>query len=55
MIAQSLAEILGDHVRLTVEEIDRMFLNVYVPALQSAYRAVRFFRAYRAQPLAYAA
>jgi hypothetical protein len=52
MIAQSVAEILGDHVKLTVEGIDRMYLNVYVPALQSAYGAVRFFRAHRGQPLA---
>ena len=37
MVAPSVAEILGDHVRLTVEGIDRMYLNLYVPALQSAY------------------
>ena len=35
MIAQSVAEVLSDHVRLTVEGIDRMYLNVYVPRLQS--------------------
>ncbi len=52
MVAQSVAEILGDHVRLTVEGIDRMYLNLYVPALQSAYGAVSFFRAHRGQPLA---
>ena len=33
MIAQSVAEILGRHVRLSVEGIDRMYLNVYVPRL----------------------
>ena len=52
MIAQSVTEILGDHVRLAVEGIDRMYLNVYVPALQSTYGAVRFFRVHRGQPLA---
>ena len=31
MIAQTVAELLADHVRLTVEGIDRMYLNVYVP------------------------
>jgi hypothetical protein len=31
MIAQSVADILSDHVRLKVEGIDRMYLNVYVP------------------------
>ena len=34
MIAQSVAEILNDHVTLKVEGIDRMYLNVYVPTLQ---------------------
>ena len=35
MIAQSVADILGRHVRLAVEGIDRMYLNIYVPQLQS--------------------
>ena len=52
MIAQSVAEILTDHVKLTVEGIDRMYLSVYVPSLQSAYGAVSFFRSHRGQPLA---
>ena len=34
MVAQSVAEILSDHVSLSVEGIDRMYLNVYVPTLQ---------------------
>jgi hypothetical protein len=29
MIAQSVADILRDHVKLSVEGIDRMYLNVY--------------------------
>src|SRR5437660_4703469 len=52
MIAQTVAELLADHVRLTVEGIDRMYLNVYVPRLQCAYGAVSFFRDHRGQPLA---
>ena len=52
MIAQAVAELLADHVRLTVEGIDRMYLNVYVPRLQCAYGAVSFFRDHRGQPLA---
>ena len=44
MLAQNVAELLGDHVRLTVEAIDRMYLNVYVPRLQCTYGAVSFFR-----------
>jgi hypothetical protein len=35
MIARSVADILGRYVRLAVEGIDRMYLNIYVPQLQS--------------------
>jgi hypothetical protein len=35
MIAQSVADIVADHVKLSVEGIDRMYLNVYVPRLQT--------------------
>jgi hypothetical protein len=50
MIAQSVAEILVDHVRLSVECIDRMYLNVYAPRLQR--EKAWFFRGYRRQPFA---
>jgi hypothetical protein len=52
MLAQSVAEVLSDHVGLTVEGIDRMYLNVYVPRLQSLDGAASFFRVHRGQPLA---
>jgi hypothetical protein len=55
MIAQSVAEIVNHHVRLTVEGIDRMYLNVYVPGLQYEQGIVRFFREHRGQPLPSAA
>jgi len=42
MIAQNVAAIVADHVRLTVEAIDRMYLNVYVPRLHCAFGAVNF-------------
>ena len=35
MIAQSVAEIIGRHVRRSVEGIDRMYLNVFAPGLQT--------------------
>ena len=41
MIAQSVADILDRHVTLAVEGIDRMYLNVYVPRLQSERRGCR--------------
>src|SRR5580704_5727228 len=55
MIAQSVADILAHHVRLSVEGIDRMYLNVYVPRLQAELGIVRFFRDHRGQPLPSAA
>jgi hypothetical protein len=55
MIAHSVAEIIKRHVRLTVEGIDRMYLNVYVPGLQYEHGINRFFRYHRGQPLPSAA
>jgi hypothetical protein len=55
MIAQSVADILADHVGLSIEGIDRMYLNVYVPWLQTEQGVVRFFRGHRGQPLPSAA
>jgi hypothetical protein len=55
MIAQSVADILAHHVKLSVEAIDRMYLNVYVPWLQTELGVVRFFRDHRGQPLPSAA
>ena len=49
MIAQSVAEIVSRHVKLTVKGIDRMYLNVFVPGLQYEQGIVRFFREHRGQ------
>jgi hypothetical protein len=48
-LAQSVAEVLGAHVTLEVEGIDRMYLNVYVPQLQCEHGVVQFFRQHRKQ------
>jgi len=34
-LARSVAEVLRDHVVLELESIDRMYLNVFVPHLQT--------------------
>ena len=52
MIAQSVAEIVRNHVSLSVEGIDRMYLNVYVPTLQRDKDVAWFFRGHRQQPFA---
>jgi hypothetical protein len=51
-VPRSVAEILGKHVTLEVESIDRMYLNVYVPRLQSERGVVAFFRYHRGHPFA---
>jgi len=43
----SVSNLLRDHVTLEVEGIDRMYLNVYVPKLQTDFGVVRFFREHR--------
>lgn len=48
-IAQTVAEVLDQHVTLEVECIDRMYLNVYMPQLQHVGGAVQFFRYHRKQ------
>jgi hypothetical protein len=55
MLAQSVADILKYHVRLSVECIDRMYLNVFVAGLQYEQGIVQFFRTHRGQPLPSAA
>ena len=52
MVAQSVAEIVRNHVSLSVEGIDRMYLNVYVPTLQRDKDVAWFFRGHRGQPFA---
>lgn len=53
-VARSVAEVLADHTTLTLECVDRMYLNVYVPLLQRAAGAAYFFRCearpYRPRP-----
>jgi hypothetical protein len=43
----SVADILKNHVNFELESIDRMYLNVYVPALQCEGGVVGFFRRHR--------
>ena len=46
-VARSAAEVLSQHTTLALECVDRMYLNVYVPLLQTAAGAAHFFRAMR--------
>jgi hypothetical protein len=51
-VARTVAEILAERVTLEIEGIDRLYLNVYVPALQHDGGVVQFFRGHRGQPIA---
>jgi len=51
-IPQNIAQILKEHVTFELECIDRMYLNVYVPALQCESGVVGFFRRHRGHPFA---
>jgi hypothetical protein len=43
-IARSVADVIRDHVVLEYEAIDRMYLNVYVPTLQTIGGMVGYLR-----------
>jgi hypothetical protein len=46
------SEVLRDHVTLELEAIDRMYLNVYVPQLQTVGAVVGYLRGHRGQRFA---
>ena len=51
-IARSVADVLSDHVVLEVEGVDRMYLNVYVPHLQTVGAVVGYLHGHRGQRFA---
>lgn len=51
-LARSVSEVLSEHVRLEVECIDRMYLNVYVPQLQRVGGVVGYLRGVKGQRFA---
>ncbi|MGH2444640.1 MAG: hypothetical protein ACRDGD_01150 [Candidatus Limnocylindria bacterium] len=51
-VPQSVASILRDHVKLEVESLDRLYLNLYIPTLQRVPGVLHFFRDHRGQPIA---
>src|SRR3954463_11263608 len=51
-LPRSVADVLNDHVTLEVEGIDRMYLNVYQPRLQTDRGVAAFFRCHRGDTFA---
>ena len=51
-LPRTVAEVLSEHVTLEVEGIDRMYLNVYQPALQTDRGVAAFFRFPRGETFA---
>ena len=52
MAAASLASIMRDQVALSVTCLDRLYLNGYVPTLQTPGQLVRFCREHLGKPIA---
>jgi len=46
-LPRTVAAVISRHVTLEVESIDRMYLNVYQPRLQTAAGVAAFFRSHR--------
>ena len=44
-------EVLGGHVKLDIECLDRVYLNAYVPILQSSGQVVAFMTQHRGMPI----
>src|SRR3954451_12025378 len=51
-LPRTAAEVLKDHVTLEVEGIDRMYLNVYQPRMQTDRGVAAFFRTHRGETFA---
>src|SRR5215469_11849222 len=51
-LPRTVAEVLREHVTLEVEGIDRMYLNVYQPRLQTDRGVAAFFRCHRGHTFA---
>jgi hypothetical protein len=51
-LPRTVAQVLNDHVTLEVEGIDRMYLNVYQPRLQTDRGVAAFFRFHRGETFA---
>jgi hypothetical protein len=51
-LPRTVADVLKDHVTLEVEGIDRMYLNVYQPRLQTERGVAAFFRFHRGETFA---
>jgi hypothetical protein len=51
-LPRCVADVLADHVRLEIECIDRMYLNVFVPELQRTGQVIGFLMRHRGFPIA---
>ncbi len=51
-VPQSVAQVLRQHVVLELEAMDRMYLNVYVPLLQTVEGVLGFLKKHRGHKVA---
>jgi len=52
MVEQTVGELLGNKVVLDLEGIDRLYLNLYQPMLQTGGGVVTFFKGHRGAKVA---
>jgi hypothetical protein len=52
MVDQTVGELLKDHVTLDLEGIDRLYLNLYQPRLQTGGGVANFFKVHRGAKVA---
>ncbi len=50
-VARNAGEVLAEHTTLELECVDRMYVNVYVPVLQTGAGAAHFFKKVRGNPV----
>ena len=50
-IMTTVSELLDNHVTLTIESLDRIYLNGYIPSLQTAGQLVGFLTVHRRNPI----
>ncbi len=47
----TIAELLSDHVSLSITSVDRLYINAYVGALQTPWQLIKFMRDHLGKPI----
>ena len=50
-MAPTVSQLLADHVSLSITSIDRLYINAYVPTLQTPWQLIKFMRDHLGKPI----